>query len=282
MINSIQTPVTGVSTGIPLTTSITAPAKQAETIKSVTSSDTPKISTLSRQLSESVARADSREKSMSRSQLGDFAKRVNREILHVIDDVSKITKNQKKPDTNDPELLERDRQATDFLIKKFSGDNTGKNPFSGLSREQLTVILYDEGGPFSVNERRAAWCASEHMEQQWSGKVFADGWAERATGGKTPNYFTEVLAHYRSLPLIEQAQYPEDYEAKLQAWLDDALSSEEKPEEEDFLSLVDIIAKTHKPDKKAEESDETKPAADVTTNSLSPDACPTPADVPHN
>ncbi|MGV8916943.1 MAG: hypothetical protein ACOH2R_03920 [Pseudomonas sp.] len=276
MINSIQTPVTGVSTGIPLTTSITAPAKQAETIKSVTSSDIPKISTLSRQLSESVARADSRDNSMSRSELGEFAKKVKGVLIGDLYQANKAKHNQEVPDTSDPELLERAKKATDFLTRKFARDYTGENPFAGLSREQLTAIVYDEGGPYTVNERRAAWGASRELEQQWRSKTISDSWLEGATGGKTPNYFTEVLAHYRSLPLIEQAQYPENYEAKLQAWLDDALSGEEKPEEEDFLTLVDIIAKTHKPDKKAEESEDTNPASGSMKSQLKPAEAPAP------
>ncbi|MFP3449799.1 hypothetical protein SB765_33250, partial [Pseudomonas sp. SIMBA_067] len=31
------------------------------------------------------------------------------------------------------------------------------NPFKGLVREQLSLIAHDEGGSFTINERRAAW-----------------------------------------------------------------------------------------------------------------------------
>ncbi|WP_397450270.1 hypothetical protein [Pseudomonas sp. NA-150] len=283
MVNVPLTSMIGASDAIVLTKVKPVIIKKIESEKQMPAAgNATKLSTLSRQLSESAVRADHRDNSMSRNELGEFAKRVKGILIGDLYQANKAKHNREVPDTSDPELLERAKKATDFLTKKFAGDYTGENPFAGLSREQLTAIVYDEGGPYTVNERRAAWGASREIEQQWRSKTISDSWVEGATGGKTPNYFTEVLAHYRSLPLIEQAQYPEDYEAKLQAWLDDALSGDEKPEEDDFLTLVDIIAKTRKPEKKTEESDESTPAAEPKTNNLSPDASPTPAAVPRS
>ncbi|KPY47973.1 Uncharacterized protein ALO49_01461 [Pseudomonas savastanoi pv. retacarpa] len=59
------------------------------------------------------------------------------------------------PDTDDPALLERAMQATSF------SNGAGKNPFAGLSQDQLRLIIYDEGGDFTINERNAALITSD-------------------------------------------------------------------------------------------------------------------------
>ncbi|MGV8916942.1 MAG: hypothetical protein ACOH2R_03915 [Pseudomonas sp.] len=259
-----------------MTKSSTAPVKESGSLPaSISASETAKVSALSRQLSESATRADARDGSASRSELGEFAERILNRLVGDVYQANKAKHNREVPDTDDPALLKRARQATEFLTQKFSGDFSGKNPFSGLSREQLSTIVYDEAGPYTVNERRAAWGGVQDLEQQWRGKLMADGWAESATTGKKPKFYAEVLAHYKSLPLIEQAQYPGDYEARIQSYIDGAQEPEGKPED-DFLTLVDIVAKTRKPDKKAEESEDTNPASGSMKSQLKPAEAPAP------
>ncbi len=53
------------------------------------------------------------------------------------------------PDTQDPALLARADNATQFV------NGTGKKPFAGMSSDQLSLIIYDETGSFTTNERRA-------------------------------------------------------------------------------------------------------------------------------
>ncbi|WP_248749264.1 hypothetical protein [Pseudomonas sp. MWU15-20650] len=55
------------------------------------------------------------------------------------------------PDTDDPQLRARARQATGFL------NGSDSNPFKGLAHDQLSLIAHDDGGTFTINERRAAW-----------------------------------------------------------------------------------------------------------------------------
>ncbi len=97
------------------------------------------VSTLARQLSEAATRADKQGTNPLHAITGDnyFA--------------NKAQHDAERPNTDDPELLARARQATGFI----SGADS--NPFKGLARDQLSLIARDEGGAFTINERRAAW-----------------------------------------------------------------------------------------------------------------------------
>ncbi|EKG43614.1 hypothetical protein Pav013_0165 [Pseudomonas syringae pv. avellanae str. ISPaVe013] len=113
------------------------------------------------------------------------------------------------PDTDDPVLLERARQATLF---KNGG---GANPFSGLSQDQLKLIMYDEGGEFTINERSAASSENHLQQEAWNramGKRYVDEYNET---GKSTQTLVMLLAHYDQLPPIEKAQYPANYAANI-------------------------------------------------------------------
>ncbi len=114
------------------------------------------------------------------------------------------------PATDDPDLLARARNATQFV------NGSGRNPFAGMSQDQLSLIIYDDSGNFTANERRAAWSESSDQEYAWRQKAVAGAMAEYNDTGKLSKFFTSALDHYKDLPAIEQAQYPNSYEAKLQ------------------------------------------------------------------
>jgi hypothetical protein len=88
------------------------------------------VSILARQLNEAATRADAREAGLDRGNLdkvtgeGYFA--------------SKIWRDAELPDTNEPLLLERARQATGFL------NGSESNPFKALARDQLSLIVHDD------------------------------------------------------------------------------------------------------------------------------------------
>ncbi|WP_369682252.1 hypothetical protein [Pseudomonas gingeri] len=186
----------------------TAPSPAAEPAK-----DTSSISSLSRQLSESAARAAARDASLSRKELGAKANELLGKISGDGYFANKAANDAEVPDTEDPDLLARARNATDFV------NGSGKNPFAGMSKDQLSLIIYDDSGNFTANERRAAWSESSDQEYAWRQKVVASSIAEYDGTGKLSKFFTAALEHYKDLPAIEQAQYPNSYEAKLQAWI---------------------------------------------------------------
>ena len=178
------------------------------------------ISTLSSQLAASASRADERDKSLSRSELADKAKSILNRIVGDSYYANKSIHDSEIPSTSDPELLSRAKQATAFVNDASRGGHSIKNPFSGLSREQLSNIIYDESGTYTVNERHAAWRESYDLEEAWREKACAEAMNEYNRTGKLTNFFREGLEHYKSLPAIEQAQYPKDFAADLQSKID--------------------------------------------------------------
>lgn len=175
--------------------------------------DTSSISSLSLQLSESAARASARDSSLSRKELGAKASELLSQISGDGYFANKKAIDAEVPDTDDPVLLARAENATQFV------NGSGKNPFAGMSSDQLSLIIYDDGGSFTTNERRAALSESSDREQAWRQMVVANAMAEYNGTGKLTKFFTAALEHYKDLPAIEQAQYPESYEAKLQGWI---------------------------------------------------------------
>lgn len=117
-------------------------------------------------------------------------------------------------------MLSRAKQATAYVNDASRGGHSIKNPFSGLSKEQLSHIIYDESGTYTVNERHAAWRESYDLEEAWREKVVAQAMAEYNSTGKLTNFFMSVLDHFKELPAIEQAQYPSDYAGDLQSKID--------------------------------------------------------------
>lgn len=199
------------------------------------------ISILARQLSESAARAELRDGQLDRRQLGMEAERLLSQILGDIYQAEKVSHNQEVPETDNPELLDRAKKATEYVVRSDQHDRNVVNPFVGLSRELLNLIVYDDKGSYTINERRAAWYGVNNIEARWNRRLMHESDIESALkNGRTPNFYAEVVAHYKSLPLIEQAQYPEDYEAKRLVWIqeDSSLLDRKEPK---FLTLFEML-----------------------------------------
>ncbi|MDR2450631.1 MAG: hypothetical protein LBE85_02425 [Candidatus Accumulibacter sp.] len=175
------------------------------------------ISNLARQLSEAAERAAVRDASMMPAQLAATGKSLRDTLL---DQAGKVGANAEVPNTDDPELLARAIQATEFVNVRGGAAFVGKNPFAGLSREQLVLIMYDEGDAFTTNERRAAMYEYNHQASLWSQRVCAQGQAEMASTGTYVNFFKACIAEYQAGSPIEQASYPPNYVAARQRWID--------------------------------------------------------------
>lgn len=274
--NTVSLPVTPVRA----TKAIFNPDVDEVTEVSESSSDTTNISILSRQLSESFARAEARDKSLTRQALGVLALKLQTQF----DSEPYLRSNARNvlsdATISDPVLRDRDRQAVEYVIRDMYCDYSARNPFAGLSYEQLTVIAYDESNTFSLNERHAAFRGARRIEEAWHSNICH----ESQRGAFTQErhiFFAEHLAHYRSLPLIEQAQYTDGYEAKIEGWMREAANSPAYKPNDELLTLFDLIAGKVKKDQPEQQDPDTSTAATpaVKTNSLSPDVSPTPADV---
>lgn len=213
--------------------------------------DTASVSTLSRQLGESAVRAEAREKSMTREQLGEYAKNAVDQILGHSYTANKARHDAEVPKTDDPVLIERAKLATIYVNKSVAQDPTARNPFADLTREQAVLIAYDDKGPYTVNERQAAWSRSANLEQQWRTGSIARGGQEYNSCGKRPKFMTECLEHYKALPAIERARYDKGYESRLEANITEQGGSR-KPSER-TLNLYEILAGIQLPEKKKEQ-----------------------------
>ena len=186
-----------------------------------TSASSSTLSSLARQLSEAAIRAEVRDASLSRKELGEKAKTILDQVVADSYTANKAKHDAEVPNTNDPELLARAKQATTYVNSRTYGSTDKvQSPFAGLSRDQLALIVYDESGSFTVNERHAAYLDLYEQEQVWRRQAIAQADMEYQLTGKQTNFFAEVLKHYESLSPIEQAQYPGDYAARLQGMID--------------------------------------------------------------
>ncbi|WP_455926407.1 hypothetical protein [Pseudomonas putida] len=118
------------------------------------------------------------------------------------------------PTSGDTARLEQAKSATAFA------NGLANNPFAGMARDQLDLIAYDDSGSFTVNEKRAALYEAQKQESAWRADAVAKAAGEYDSTGKLTNFFQTVLDHYKILPAVEQARYPDDYETKLQSWID--------------------------------------------------------------
>lgn len=208
---------------LPKAASINEPASDVSERRGVSGSQgdsTLTISPLARQLADGVSRAEERDRTLSRSELADKAKNILNRIVGNSYYADKSLHDDETPDTSDPELLSRARQATAFVNDASRGGQSIKNPFSGLSRDQLSHIIYDESDTYTVNERHAAWRESYDQEEAWREEVVARAMAEYESSGKLTNFFRSILDHFKELPAVEQAQYPGDYASDLQSKVD--------------------------------------------------------------
>lgn len=173
-----------------------------------------KLSSLSMQLSESATRAASRYAGLDRKALSEKNSQLTEQLVGSSYDANKARHDAEVPQSKDPDRLERAKNATEFVT------GSGKNPFSGMPREQLALIAYDESDHFTVNEKKSAWLESYRQERVWRQQVVAQGSAEYSATGKLTDFYTSVLDHYKGLSTIEQSQYPSSYATKLQNWID--------------------------------------------------------------
>ena len=221
-INSYSAPKTDGSVASKLTSTAEQPSdtQLSQSTSGTQSSSTQTISTLARQLAASASRAEERDKTLTRSELADKAKTALSQIQGDAYFANKAKHDSEVPKTSDPELLARAKQATEYVNSAARGGTSEKNPFAGLSREQLANIVYDDSGTYTVNERRAASYEGDRQEEAWRVKVTTQAMAEYNSTGKLTNFFKSVLDHFKELPAIEQAQYPKDYASDLQSKID--------------------------------------------------------------
>jgi hypothetical protein len=113
------------------------------------------------------------------------------------------------PPSSDPRRLSQARQATEALYGR------APNPFAGWSRAELSAIVYDESGAYTINERYAAANQRTELDQKFWAPVF-----QRALdSGDWKPVITAALVFYAS-SCPEQTAYPDNYAQLLQQYMD--------------------------------------------------------------
>lgn len=211
--NNIQSPISkiGSVTTYGMTIGIGSATPRAQT----------QISSLSSQLSDAAIRATRRDASNSRDGLAAIAQLTVDKLLGGSYQANKAAHDLEVAASDDPQRLAQASQATDFSNGK------SVNPFKGISRDQLALITYDDSDSFTINERRAAWQESYDQEQAWKLHIIATMNADYEHKGKvSSDTYKEILDHYISLPVIEEAQLPKGYKIQLQSLIQQADNGE--------------------------------------------------------
>lgn len=148
--SSSNTRVTSDSPSVATASAVSSDNGSTDALTATSNNGIATVSILARQLNEAAIRAE--------IPLGQQSA----DSLEAITDnkyfANKAQHDAEIPTTRHPELLARARQATGFL------NGHDSNPFNGLGRDQLNLIARDNGGAFTVNERRAAWESIQSME----------------------------------------------------------------------------------------------------------------------
>jgi hypothetical protein len=90
------------------------------------------------------------------------------------------------------------------------------NPFTGMRREYLCCVVFDDLAPYTLVERYAASAAL----RQHDGDYFSKLIATTRNSLERRIVFHGLLEHYDSLLPVEQSVYPINYRAAQQAHLD--------------------------------------------------------------
>lgn len=191
----------------------------------------PELSDLAKQLNDAALRASARDSQLSRRELADLGARLNASLSGERYAFAKDYYDAQLPAMQTPESIERARQATAFV----NGD--GANPFLGMSRQQLSLIAYDEGSTFTFNERRAALWESSRQEAEWTCYIVGKMDNESQLTGRCEQGLKEIVSYYQALPPIEEAQRG-NYETQIALQLD----FEEVQWPEFNTSLIDMMA----------------------------------------
>lgn len=208
----------------------------------VQSSSSSKISSLAQQLHEAQIRADARDASLSRQELADKAKAIKSQFYGQNLVRNKLKYDVEVPNSNDPAHIKRAEQATKFV------NDRGNNPFKGFAPDHHTLIIYDESGTFTTNERRAALSEQNDQDYAWRLKAVAEQtWQWQQRNGDTSEALKGIMNHYDSLPPIEEAQIPGSWRHDMVRNIAYAKAEGRKPESEpkaEMESFFEMLFKT--------------------------------------
>lgn len=161
---------------------------------------------------------------MTQSQLKEEAQRILAPITGYTSDAAIAKADAEVPNTDDPEILARAKQATAFL------KNDASNPFLRMSRETLVGIVYDDSGSYTTNERMAALSEQQRQDSIYWRNVFA----ESTSQGSQRAIYKASIDYYNQLSPLERAidNYPPGYAALMQVKMNAPEDKDKTPYDE--------------------------------------------------
>lgn len=159
------------------------------------------LSILAQQLNLCASRAATREQALSNAQLGELAAHLQNQIDGDDYIAQKNTHDAEEPKTGSQEAHYWALQATAFTNGKIT------NPFERLTREQLSLVAYDDSEVFTVNQRRAAWQQIQLSEQLFHHSILQEAEKEYSQYSTLAQSAQKVLRHIENLPAIDKARY---------------------------------------------------------------------------
>jgi hypothetical protein len=121
-------------------------------------------------------------------------------------------KDQLLPQTDDPARLELGKKSLEYAIALHqSNPGNAPNPFAGMARNDLSAVVYDETGTYTIAERYAASAELRMQDEAYFSKL-----ATKITnGGDNRVFFKSILEYFDELLPVEKSAYPDGYRGSI-------------------------------------------------------------------
>lgn len=195
--------------------------------------------------------AAERQSSMSQSQLKSLHANTWDNLYSFSQSIANrsYSKEAMLPNTDDPARLEMAQKSLDYAVSLHqSPPGRASNPFAGMERNDLSAVVYDDSGTFTMAERYAA-SAELRMQDETRFSALA---AKLKPGGDNCEVFKGILEYFDDLPLIEKSAYTDGYRDSINDRLQEQIKQwgplaglfEER--EEKLSNLSETIVRTDK------------------------------------
>ena len=145
------------------------------------------------------------------------------------------------PQTDDPARLELGKKSLEYAISLHqSPPGNASNPFAGMARNDLSAVVYDDSGTYTMAERYAASAELRMQDEAY----FSSLSAKLTNGGDNRDFFKSILDYFDDLPPVEKAAYPDGhrdsidslYQEQLDQWGPLALIKQATEEDTEKIS----------------------------------------------
>jgi hypothetical protein len=116
------------------------------------------------------------------------------------------------PKTNEPARLELGQRSLEYAISLHqSPQGDTPNPFTGMARNNLSAVVYDDSGTYTMAERYAASVELRRQDEAYFSKLIT----KITNGGNNREFFKGIWDYFDDLPPVEKSPYPDSYRASI-------------------------------------------------------------------